>query len=390
MLSGRPQAPLSVKRIPPLPVGETWGLYVHVPFCRKACHYCDFYFTPRSSLMEAYVEGLLAEMDLYSPWLGAARIETVFFGGGTPSWLPIPMLERIFRRLESFSTFSPHELTLEANPEDITLEKLSAWRTLGITRLSVGVQSFSPAVLRTLGRWHRPGQAQRAVEAVAQAGFASWSVDMIFAVPGQSWETLQADIAFVVEREGPHLSFYGLTLEPRTVLYKKHQQGRFTAVEEETYTMQYEALQAYLRAKGFQWYEVSNWARPGHECQHNWRYWLRRPYLGLGPSAHSYVPEVRWANRASLSGYLQAVERGEFPWEFQEELTAEQVELEVWITGLRTRWGVEWAWVERSSSAQRRERIAAQLRAGFLVFSDGRLVVRQDKLALLDNILTLL
>lgn len=337
--------------------------------------------------MEAYVEALLAEMRLYSPWLEAARIETVFFGGGTPSWLPIPMLERIFRRLESFATFSPHEITLEANPEDITPEKLSAWRALGITRLSVGVQSFSPRVLKTLGRWHRPGQAQRAVEAVAQAGFASWSVDMIFAVPGQSWQTLQADIDFLVREGVPHLSFYGLTIEPRTVLYKKYHRGHFPAVDEEAYAQQYQALHEYLKEKGFQWYEVSNWACPGHECQHNWRYWLRKPYLGLGPSAHSYVPEVRWANGASLVGYLQAIGRGEFPWAFWEELTAEQVELEVWMMGLRTRLGVEWAWVQRQASPQRRKQVAAQLRAGSLVRSGAHLVVPQEKLALLDSIL---
>ncbi|RMF48672.1 MAG: coproporphyrinogen III oxidase family protein, partial [Bacteroidetes bacterium] len=322
--------------------------------------------------MEAYVEALLREIELYRPLLETARIETVFFGGGTPSWLPIPLLGRIFRRLERLATFAPQELTLEANPEDLTFEKLGAWRALGITRLSVGVQSFSPAVLRTLGRWHRPGQAQKAIQAVAQTGWTSWSVDLIFAVPGQSWQTLQADIDFLISEGVSHLSFYGLTLEPRTVLYKKHQLGRFPAVDEEAYAAQYEALHVYLREKGFQWYEVSNWARPGHECQHNWRYWLRRPYLGLGPSAHSYVPEVRWANQASLLSYLEGVERGELPWAFWEALTPEQIELEVWMTGLRTRLGVDGVWVERQASALRRERIAAQLRAGVLVYSEGR------------------
>jgi len=337
--------------------------------------------------MEAYVEALLTEIELYRPLLEATRIETVFFGGGTPSWLPIPLLERIFRRLERLTTFAPQELTLEANPEDLTLEKLGAWRALGITRLSVGIQSFSPAVLRTLGRWHRPGQAQKAIQAVTQMGWTRWSADLLFAVPGQSWQTLQADIDFLVSEGVPHLSFYGLTLEPRTVLYKKYQRGRFPAVDEEAYVEQYEALHAYLKEKGFEWYEVSNWARPGHECQHNWRYWLRRPYLGLGPSAHSYVPEVRWANRANLLSYLEEVERGELPWAFWEALTPEQIELEVWMTGLRTRLGVDGAWVERCASASSRERIAAQLRAGVLVYSEGRLFVRPEKLALLDSIL---
>ncbi len=324
-----------------LPTGATLGLYVHVPFCRKACHYCDFYFTPRASLMEAYTQSLLREIALYRPFLEAARIETVFFGGGTPSWLPPVLWESIFSALTQLRTFSPTEVSLEANPEDLTPARLQTWKALGITRLSVGIQSFLPKVLQTLGRWHDPQRAQVALEHLSQAGFASWSVDLIFAVPGQTLSDFEADLNAVLQLQVPHISLYGLTLEPRTVLYKKHKRGEFSPVSDELYEELYLTAHQYLAQAGYEWYELSNWARPGHECQHNWRYWLRKPYIGLGPSAHSYLPEVRWWNPRSLSTYLSRLAVGQFPIEATEMLTPIQIEQERWLTQFRTRRGIE-------------------------------------------------
>ncbi len=341
MLPHRTEAPTLNPLQLELPAGATLGLYVHVPFCRKACHYCDFYFTPRASLMEAYTQALLQEIALYRPLLEAAPIETVFFGGGTPSWLPPALWESIFSALTELRTFSPTEVSLEANPEDLTPDRLQTWKALGITRLSVGIQSFLPKVLRTLGRWHDPQRARVALEHLSQAGFASWSVDLIFAVPSQTLSDFEADLNAALQLQVPHISLYGLTLEPRTVLYKKYKRGAFSPVSDELYEELYLTAHRYLAQAGYEWYELSNWARPGHECQHNWRYWLRKPYIGLGPSAHSYLPEVRWWNPRSLSTYLSRLAVGQLPIEATEVLTTIQIEEERWLTQFRTRRGIE-------------------------------------------------
>lgn len=341
MLPHRTEAPILTPFQLQLPSNSTLGLYIHVPFCRKACHYCDFYFTPRASLMEAYTEALIQEIHHYLPLLEAAPIETVFFGGGTPSWLPLSLWERLFTALRQLSTFSPREVSLEANPEDLTLSRLSAWKDMGVTRLSVGIQSFAPEVLKTLGRWHNPERAYTALEWVAQTGFASWSVDLIFAVPGQTLESLEGDLRTLMQWAAPHISLYGLTLEPRTVLYRKQQQGKFMPVSDELYGQLYLLAHQMLAQGGYQWYELSNWAKPGHECQHNWRYWIRQPYIGLGPSAHSYIPEVRWWNPRSLSTYLSKLQAGQLPLEDAEALTPTQIEQERWLTQFRTRIGIE-------------------------------------------------
>lgn len=341
MLPHRTEAPLLNPLQLSLPSGATLGLYIHVPFCRKACHYCDFYFTPRASLMEAYAEALLREIHLYRPLLEAAPIETVFFGGGTPSWLPLPLWERIFTALRQLPTFLPTEVSLEANPEDLTPERLSAWKAMGVTRVSVGVQSFAPEVLKALGRWHRPEVAQSALEWVAQAGFTSWNADLIFAVPGQMLDSWEADLHTLMQLGVPHVSLYGLTIEPRTALYKKQQRGQFAPVSDELYVQLYLFAHRFLSQGGYQRYEISNWARPGYECQHNWRYWLRKLYIGLGPSAHSYIPEVRWWNARSLSAYLSKLQAEQLPLEASECLTLNQIEQERWLTQFRTRIGVE-------------------------------------------------
>ncbi|MCS7296600.1 MAG: radical SAM family heme chaperone HemW [Bacteroidia bacterium] len=316
------------------------GLYIHIPFCRRACHYCDFYFTPRSSLMEAYVEALLKEMQLYHPLLEKVRIRTLFFGGGTPSWLPLNLYQKIFDHLMKFQTFSPIEITIEANPEDITPENLRAWKALGITRVSLGIQSFSEQVLQMLGRFHRPSSATQALLYLSEANFPSWSADLIFGVPGQTLEEFLKDLDHLLIYLPPHLSLYGLTIEERTVLYKKHKQGRLPPMDEDLYISMYLAAHELLHQKGYKWYEISNWAQEGHECQHNWRYWRRLSYIGLGPSAHSYIPEQRWANRRSLKDYLNLVTRGILPLTFHERLSPLEIREELWLTTLRTRQGL--------------------------------------------------
>jgi oxygen-independent coproporphyrinogen-3 oxidase len=332
--------------------------------------------------MEKYVDALLIEMHLYEPLLSAAPIETVFLGGGTPSWLPEALLERVFNTLRSLSDYKPIEVTLEANPEDITAEKVAFWKGIGITRLSVGVQSFSSKVLATLGRWHRPEHAQKAVATIAKADFSSWSVDLIFGVPGQYTKEIQADLDFLLSLNIPHISTYGLTIEPRTVLYKKFKRGHFKNISDDIFAEQYLFIHSYLESRGFTWYEISNWAREGFESHHNWRYWTRRPYIGLGPSAHSYIPERRWSNVDKLNLYISSLlDQRKLPIAFEETLTPDQISLEKTMTYLRTRIGIPKEWIISDKSYK-------YIDKKMLTERNGRLSLRPQGALLIDSILS--
>jgi len=336
--------------------------------------------------MDSYVEALLLEIELYKPLLTAARIETVFFGGGTPSWLPSPLWEKIWRALSQLPTFSPIEVTLEANPEDISAEKLHFWKDLGITRISVGIQSFSEKVLQRLGRWHVPTQARRATELIAQASFPSWNADLIFAVPEQTTADLAEDLRYLVELGVPHLSLYGLTIEEGTALYKKYKRKIFEPVEDDIYTEQYLFIHDFLEEKGFIWYEISNWAQPGHECQHNWRYWLRRPYLGLGPSAHSYIPEMRWANVRHLPTYILALkEQKLLPWTMQEKLSKQAIWEEMWLTFLRTRAGMSLHVLYQASPESVHLKLSEWRAKGWLLLHEDRIKISKEGALFIDS-----
>ncbi|GIV24097.1 MAG: coproporphyrinogen III oxidase [Bacteroidia bacterium] len=337
--------------------------------------------------MDSYVEALLLEIELYKPLLAATRIETVFFGGGTPSWLPSPLWEKIWRALSQLPTFFPIEVTLEANPEDISAEKLHFWKDLGITRISVGIQSFSEKVLQRLGRWHTPNQARQATELIARAGFPSWNADIIFAVPEQTVSDLAEDLQYLVELGVPHLSLYGLTIEKGTALYKKYKRKMFEPVEDDIYTEQYLFIHDFLEKRGFIWYEISNWAQHGHECQHNWRYWLRRPYLGLGPSAHSYIPEVRWANIRHLPSYLLALKnQGTRPWAMHEQLSQQEVWEEIWLTFLRTRAGVPISFLSHASTASLHPKLSEWTTKGWLSVQNEKITISKQGALIIDNI----
>lgn len=319
---------------------DSVGLYIHVPFCRRACHYCDFYFTPRASLMEDYTDALLREVEIYRPLLETCRIETIFFGGGTPSWLPLPLWEKIFRRLHQLSTCQPAEITIEANPEDITPSNLAFWTGHGVSRISIGIQSFSEKVLQQLGRWHSPRAAMEALSHLQKASLRSWNADLIFGVPEQQVDDLLKDLDIIIAAGTPHLSLYGLTIEPRTVLFKKVQLGRMLPISDEEYAAHYLAAHTFLQERGYMWYEISNWALPSYECMHNQRYWERKPYIGLGPSAHSYIPETRWNNVQSIRHYIESLSKGVLPVEHYEQLGEEEIREEMWLTRLRTQAGI--------------------------------------------------
>ncbi len=323
-------------------------LYLHVPFCARRCSYCDFAIAVRREVpTERYVAAVLREWDGWQAsdiWdsvggTGEALhdVQTVYFGGGTPSHIDPAgigaLLEGIARRR---TVAAGAEITLEANPDDVTPARAAAWRAAGVNRISLGVQSLDPAVLAWMHRTHTAGQVGPAVEALRDAGFEDISLDLIFGLPaalGRDWER---DLALAFALEPEHLSLYGLTVEAHTPLGRWTERGEVTPVDEERYAAEFLAADRALAREGYEHYEVSNAARPGRRARHNGAYWRRAPFIGLGPSAHSGAGRRRQWNLREWSAYERAIAEGRSAVDGVEELTPEAVELEEVYLGLRT------------------------------------------------------
>jgi oxygen-independent coproporphyrinogen-3 oxidase len=320
-------------------------LYLHVPFCARRCSYCDFAIAVRRDTpTAAYVDAILEEWGRWQDhpaWEASPALETIYFGGGTPSRLDPAAIDRLVCRVVSDRPLGPGaEITLEANPEDVTVERAAVWRASGVTRISLGAQSFDPRVLTWMHRTHSAEQIPLAVEAIREAGIASLSLDLIFGLPtalGRAWD---ADLDQALALQPDHLSLYGLTIEPHTVLERWTQRGELTPVDEERYAQEFLAADARVTEAEFEHYEVSNAARPGHRARHNSAYWQRAPYIGLGPSAHSGFGAERQWNLREWTSYERAIREGVCPVAGRESLSPEQVRLEELYLGLRTSHGV--------------------------------------------------
>jgi len=320
-------------------------VYIHVPFCARRCSYCDFAIAVRREVPSAaYTQAILTEWTLWLEdpvWDESPVIETIYFGGGTPSRVSPESIAQLLDRLTHHRPRAADaEITLEANPDDVTLPAAASWRAAGVNRISLGVQSFDPAVLQWMHRVHTAEQVPAAVEALRCAGFQDLSLDLIFGLPGdlaRDWQT-DLDRAFGLEPE--HLSLYGLTVEPHTVLGHRAGRGELTPVDEERYAAEFLTAHQALSARGYEHYEVSNAALPGHHARHNSAYWRRAPFIGLGPSAHSgFGRERRW-NIREWAEYERALQSGGSPLAGREELDQSAIRLEELYLGLRTRNGV--------------------------------------------------
>jgi oxygen-independent coproporphyrinogen-3 oxidase len=301
----------------------TYGLYIHVPFCFKRCPYCAFVLIESDGSLHArFVDAI--EKQLRETKVDAA---TLYFGGGTPSMLDPDQIARLV-------TGGAKEVTLEANPDGLGLEKLRAFRDAGINRLSLGIQSTRPSHLEFLGRTHDPRQAAEAYQAARAAGFKNVSIDLIFGVPGQAVEDWKLELEEWARRGADHISVYGLTVEPGTSLERDVKKGAVLPGDEAQRDL-YVAAMELLPSLGYRQYELSNFARPGFESRHNLGYWEGRPYLGFGPGAHSYVAPRRWANLANVAQFIERAERGESVVGTEETLTADQQMLEAVFLGLR-------------------------------------------------------
>jgi oxygen-independent coproporphyrinogen III oxidase len=316
-------------------------VYIHVPFCARRCSYCDFAIAVRREVpSEAYLAAVLREWTLWQGepvWDESPHLDTIYLGGGTPSRIKPSAVAQLLDRMTTDRRLVPGaEITLEVNPDDVTLASAGAWKAAGVNRVSLGAQSFDPAVLQWMHRTHTAGQVAAAVEALRCAGIESLSLDLIFGLPRALQRNWERDLQQAFTLEPEHLSLYGLTVEPHTVLGHRAGRGEVVPVDEERYATEFLAAHRALIARGYDHYEVSNAARPGHQARHNSAYWRRRPFIGLGPSAHSGFGNQRRWNLRDWTAYERTVKAGDRPLAGSEALDSEAIELEELYLGLRT------------------------------------------------------
>ena len=320
------------------------GIYVHTPFCLRKCAYCDFYSITDLTLISRYFEALRKEIALLSSQKNfAQRPDTLYFGGGTPSLLSPGHISLIIDAVhDAFGLCEDSEITLEANPGTLTKQRLLDYRSAGVNRLNLGVQSFSDDRLRFLARVHCAKDARQSIEWSREAGFNNLGLDLIYALPGQSQSDWQAECEAALAFSPEHLSCYMLTYEPGTQLDDDRIAGNFEPIREDDGAKLFSFTSEFLSSRGYEHYEISNFAKgDSARSRHNQKYWNLTPYIGLGPSAHSFLPPVRRWNSPSLADYIHFTERGELPPGGQETLTREQKIIEFLYLGLRTRKGVD-------------------------------------------------
>lgn len=288
------------------------GLYIHVPFCATKCGYCDFYsHTPAPGAFDPLVDALCAELE-QQVLSRDVRIVTIFAGGGTPTLLPLPSLERLFKKLSRLvESHQPIEFTVEANPASLSDAKADVLRHSGVTRISMGAQSFHANELRTLDRIHSPADIPRSAEIIRRAGFAHFNLDLIFGIPGQTRASLFESVHRAIELGPDHLACYGLTYEPDTPLRSRRDAGLLRPAEEDLEAHLYELLMDELPRLGYEQYEISNFARAAGRSEHNLRYWRNQPVIGIGPSAASYLDGRRWKNVSDTAQYVQRLSSGQ-------------------------------------------------------------------------------
>ena len=319
------------------------GIYIHVPFCQSRCAYCDFYSTTLLAHREAYVNTVCRELRHRLPELKGEPIKTIYFGGGTPSTLCIEELKKILENLDSLEgpdTSSLEEITLEANPDDLTKEYVKGLRTLPINRVSLGIQSFHDRTLRLVGRRHTAQEAIDAVRRLQQAGLTNISIDLIYGLPGESIEDWTYSLDQAIAIGVKHISAYHLTYEEGTRLWRMQEQGLVAPIDEEQSIQSFELLREKLLAAGYEHYEISNFALPGYHSRHNSSYWKGINYIGVGPGAHSYDGRNRRWNLSNLTNYIATPQDEDVPHEVEHLTTDERYDERI-ITELRTAQGID-------------------------------------------------
>ncbi|HKV19272.1 MAG TPA: radical SAM family heme chaperone HemW [Mycobacterium sp.] len=392
---------MTVRTAPDLPglvptAGKPFGIYIHVPFCATRCGYCDFNtYTAaelggadsraddRSTQFGQYLAALRTELALAADQLGAPPVQTVFVGGGTPSLLGGAGLSRVLAAIgDHFDIARDAEVTTEANPESTSPALFAELRAAGYTRVSLGMQSIARHVLATLDRVHSPGRAPAAAREARAAGFEHVNIDLIYGTPGESDDDLLRSIEAALEGGVDHISAYALTIEDGTAMGRRVRRGEMTPTDDDVLAHRYEIADARLRAAGFDWYEVSNWSRPGGECRHNMGYWNGGRWWGAGPGAHGYVGSTRWWNVKHPNAYAQALADKRLPVADFEQLDAIATHTEDVMLGLRLRRGL----AAESLSARERDRARNAVDDGLLDIEDDRFVLTDKGRLLADGV----
>jgi oxygen-independent coproporphyrinogen-3 oxidase len=354
------------------------GIYIHIPFCKKACHYCNFHFSVSQDNRAAMVMAIGKEAELNRSYL-TETISTIYFGGGTPSLLNKEEIGSILQTIKRlFTVAADAEITLESNPDDIDEENVLAWKEAGINRLSIGIQSFFEEDLRWMNRVHDAQQALDSVNTARSGGFDNITIDLIYGTPHLTDEMWLQNIETALALKIPHLSCYALTVEPKTALAKMISLNKSEDVDADKQARHFTLLTERLAAAGFEHYEISNFARPGFRSRHNSSYWQGKPYIGLGPSAHSFNGKSRQWNIANNSLYLTAIGKGELLFE-EEILTGTQRLNEYIMISLRTIEGISLGAVASKFGA---ERLTVLLASAQKHMEHGRLVLTDDHLKL--------
>jgi oxygen-independent coproporphyrinogen-3 oxidase len=293
------------------------GIYLHIPFCKKACHYCNFHFSTQIEHIDTFVNALIKEIAIQKNYLDTP-VETIYFGGGTPSLLNTTHLDKIMEAIYMhYKIATEVEFTLEANPDDMDVAKASMWKSKGINRLSIGIQSFQEEALAWMNRAHTTNQSHSAIEIAKKIGIHNISTDLIYGTPLLSDEALLKDLEILHQYEIPHISCYALTVEEKTALYSLIEKKKIEDVDTEKQARHFEMVVHALLNKGFEHYEISNFAKPGHQSKHNSNYWKGTPYLGLGPSAHSFNSNSRQWNIAHNQLYIHSLMENKVPFEIE-------------------------------------------------------------------------
>jgi oxygen-independent coproporphyrinogen-3 oxidase len=370
---------------------EIDALYVHIPFCFHKCHYCDFYSITRQTpeRMGAFVDLLLREADLWRAH--APRPRTIFFGGGTPSLLPIDAMDRLICGLKSrFDLSRVEEWTIEINPATADGGYLSMLRGHGVDRLSFGAQSFEPRELEILERHHHPDDIERSIGLARDAGFTRLNVDLIYAIPGQTLDSWRRSLDRALALGIDHVSCYGLTYESNTPMAVRKRLGQFEGASDEAELEMFALARQVLATRGIEWYEISNYARPGQECRHNLVYWTGGNYIGLGPSAASHVEGHRFKNRPHLREWEEAVPADTLPVVEHEQLTPAQRLGERIMLELRLRRGVRFDELVRYGAGDARnlyrETLARLAGPGLILVDDARFRLSEAGLAVADGV----
>ena len=360
------------------------GLYIHIPFCKSKCPYCDFYSTVKLNYTGKFLSVLLKEMGLKKNLLGTKRLTSVYFGGGTPSILTDRQLVIIFDTINKYFTISANaEITFEVNPENVTEENAKLWKSLGINRISIGIQSFDDNLLKFLGRRHSAAKNIEALNLLTEIGFTNISADIIYGIPGFDIKTIENSLETLINHGIKHISAYHLSIEPNTVFGVLHKKNKLQTLPDDDSLKQYLFVCNTLKSSGYNHYEISNFSLKGFESRHNSGYWFGMKYIGVGPSAHSYTGDKRLWNIANVYKYIKSIETGQNDFFEEETLTTKDKFNDYVITSLRTSEGLSLSRVKNDFGNQYHTHIINTLKK----YKDlpELLILDNDKIILTDK-----